>query len=106
MRFLGVTNDTQEDAKQFIKRTEIPWPCAIVSDETIEALRANYDDNTSAAAPTLLIIDPSGRIVWTDSQDRIRHNTDGWAERFRLALHEAVRHLQPVVEAAEQGPGV
>lgn len=84
--FLSVTTDNIADVQSFVEQNHITWPNAIIARESVKTLKVQVAQNASAIAPTLLVTSPAGIVLWSDTQDRFEHNTDGWANRLRSVL--------------------
>jgi hypothetical protein len=96
--FVSLMNASESEAKGIVEQFEMPWPCGFgVTKESIAlfgalnpgARIAGYD-----VSPTLYLIGPDHRILWTDSRARMGH----------IAPGPLMRELETAIEKALTNP--
>ncbi|HEV3021776.1 MAG TPA: TlpA disulfide reductase family protein [Pirellulales bacterium] len=84
--FIGLTAAGRADAERFLGDTQITWPNGYGAKPTLEAL--------GSSVPTIYVIDPDGRICWTDRRARYTHQVAFLAGELKQAIEEALRRQQ------------
>lgn len=87
--FVGLNSADEKTTAAFISGSGMPWPNGYGAGDTIGKL--------VGAAPTLFVVDTTGRIVWHDSRSRFRHDQVAGLAQLRVVL-------QAVLEGAAVPP--
>jgi hypothetical protein len=97
--FVSLTADPQDQARSFVDRFAIPWPCGyeVAMKEIARWGAYSRTRMTSiynpgyAVSPTLFLLSSEGRVLWCDDQMRPRHTGDP---------QELLRQLDSAINAA------
>lgn len=94
--FVSLTNQDETGAKGYVRGQSAPWPSGYGIDrDMIIALGVGSGMMTRGyeIAPTVYLVDPTGRVVWTDDRGRHRHvDAATWAADLDAAVAD---HLPP-----------
>jgi peroxiredoxin len=92
VRFVSLTDASRRSTELLVSRFSIPWPSGFgASDQTVEAfgaLRREALEGRHELNPIVYLIDPDGRILWTDGNARPKH------EDFRAVCLELDREIE------------
>lgn len=97
--FVSLTNMTRESVEAFVKQFSIPWPNGYgATPETVTALGAGSGMAMGAygVAPTVYLVDPDGRVRWTDDRGRYTHRDIArWGKEMEAAIEAALADSGP-----------
>jgi thiol-disulfide isomerase/thioredoxin len=92
--FVSVTNMDRNSVARFVDEFALPWPNGYgATAETITALGAGSGMSMPGygVAPTLYLVGPDGRVVWSDGQARYAHvESAKWRRDVELAIEAAL----------------
>jgi thiol-disulfide isomerase/thioredoxin len=83
--FVGLNPADEKTTAAFMEGSGISWPNGYGAAETIEKL--------VGAAPTLFVVDSTGRIAWHDSRSRYRHDQAAALPQLRVVLRAVLEGL-------------
>ncbi len=94
--FVGITNTNKKIVENFVKTHALPWPNGYgATEQMIAALGAGSGMSGPSpyeVAPTLYLVGPDGRVRWTDSRGRDRHqDPKDWERILDDAIADALR---------------
>jgi hypothetical protein len=85
--FVGLTAADRADAERFLADTEISWPNGYGAKPTLDAL--------GSRVPTIYVVGPDRRIVWTDQRARYLHRVGHLGRELRKAIEDALGEGRP-----------
>ncbi len=76
-QFLSITTSDIVGVEEFISSQEIKWPVAYSGDPVGFGRLGAFNETSPIQGyevkPLLMLIDPKGRLIWTDNHARFRH---------------------------------
>ena len=98
VQFVSVTDMHPEANDRYVRGFGIPWPAGhgLPVDTVVRlgAVNAGMAAHTPGylVAPTVYLVGPDGKVLWSDGRGRWRHEKpDALARRIKEALDEALR---------------
>lgn len=93
--FVSLTASDQGVAESFVSRQSVPWPNGYgVRAETVAALGAGsgmMGPPDYEAAPTIYLVGPDARVVWSDGRSRTKsQDPDAWGRTLDDAIARAL----------------
>lgn len=99
LQFLGIATTDAASVQSFVGEHGIDWPVAysanIADVARLGAFNETFRIPGYEAKPLLMLIDPLGRIVWSDRHSRFRHQDPD----------RTLRELEAAIENAQKKPG-
>lgn len=106
--FVSLTDMPESAVQVFADRHNMPWPSGFgASRETL--VRLGVVDGRRivpgyAITPTLYLVGPDGKVLWSDEQARMRHeDRQTWQQRVEAAIEAVLRGDMPDYGVARPG---
>lgn len=75
--FVSISNSTELTARPFLEEHQVTWPAAYAVDlrfiRLLDAINETSPIPGYEVKPTILILDRTGKIIWSDNHARFRH---------------------------------
>ncbi len=94
VQFVSLAGESREAVELFAEHFSVPWPCGYgATPQILSRFGAHTGQKQYGVWPTLYLIGPDGRVVWSDGGARPSHRIDP-----NNLAHELDEHIEHALD--------